>query len=211
MVEKTLVCAGRPILNAQDQIRRYCGLPWSGGEPETWGYEYYDSAPTGPGDEITPADFLPSAALHPGFGRDEMVFFRQRGGSESCQQWLAALPQGIDLADADDLTLDHLSELPQISEGIGLSIVSKVTHRKRPTLIPLFDQAIVDWYRPITGLRGEIAWSALVHSISADLAIDGNCSFLADVRGELGAELTGLVPSNLRLVDIAIWMDGRYA
>jgi hypothetical protein len=185
-------------------------LPWSGGGPETWAYELFDAIPTGPGDQITPADLLPSAALHPGFGRDEAVFFNT-GGAEACEEWLSGLPLNVDLADADEQTLDRLAELPQISEGIGLSIVSKVTHRKRPRLIPLFDRAIVDWYRTVTRLRGEAAWPALTQALKADMAMNENRRFFADVRGGLGLELRGPVPSDLRFVDIAIWMDGRGA
>ena len=197
-------------MSARNQIRRYCGLPWPGGEPESWAYEYYDSIPTGPGDQITPADLLPSAALHPGFGGDEMIFFNS-GGAEACEEWLSGLPLNVDLADADEPTLERLSELPRISERIGLSIVSKVTHRKRPLLIPLFDRAIVDWYRMVTRVRGEGAWPALIRALKADLAMDENRGYLSDTRDELALELSGPTPSDLRLVDIAIWMDGRGA
>lgn len=116
MAEETLVCAGRPVMSARNQIRRYCGLPWPGGEPESWAYEYYDSIPTGPGDQITPADLLPSAALHPGFGGDEMIFFNS-GGAEACEEWLSGLPLNVDLADADEPTLERLSELPGSLRG----------------------------------------------------------------------------------------------
>jgi hypothetical protein len=91
MNDVTLVCAGREIPNARDHVLRYCGLAWSGGDSETWAYEYFDAIPTGPGDLITPADLLPSAALHPGFGRDEAVFFNS-GGAEACEEWLSGLP-----------------------------------------------------------------------------------------------------------------------
>lgn len=208
MEEDTLVCAGRHITSARDQIRRYCGLSWLGGDPESWAYEFFDAIPTGPGDHITPADLLPSAALHPGFGRDEAVFFNG-GGAEACEEWLSGLPLNVDLADADEQTLDHLAELSRVSAGIGLSIVSKVTHRKRPRLIPLFDRAVVERYRLVTELRGEAAWPALIRALKADLAVEENGLFLADLREELARELSGPVPSDLRLVDIAVWMDGR--
>ena len=202
----TLECAGMSLPDARDQIRRYCSLAWSGGEPETWAYEYFDSVPTGPGDLVGPPDLLASAALHPGFGRSEMTWFNH-GGAESCEEWLSGLPRDVDLADADEGTIARLLELPRISEGIGLSALSKVTHHKRPRLIPLFDRAAVDRYRKVTGVRGEAAWSPLVGAMRADLAMDRNRRFLADVRGELARELTGPVPSDLRQMDIAIWMS----
>ena len=123
--------------------------------------------------------------------------------------WLSGLPQDVDLAEADEPTIDRLAELPSISVGIGLSIVSKVTHRKRTRLIPLFDRAVMDRYRLVTGLRGEAAWPALVRALKADLALDENRLFLTGLSKELAEELAGPVPSDLRLVDIAIWMDGR--
>jgi hypothetical protein len=208
MSDVNLVCAGRVIPDAKDRIRRYCGLVWSGGEPETWAYEYYDSIPTDPSDLITPADIIPSFAVSPGSGqagRDRALFFKGRGGA-ACEEWLAALPRDVDLADVDEPTLRTLAELPSISGGIGLAVVSKVTHRKRPRLIPLFDRALVDRYRQVTGLRGEAAWSALLNALRLDLSIESNRSFLAETRAELADELAGPVPSDLRLTDIAIWM-----
>ena len=208
MTELTLVCSGRPVRDAQNQIRRYCGLPWSGGEPETWAYEYFDSVPTGLGDLPGPPDLLAAAALHPGFGRPEMAFFND-GGAEACERWLAPLPSDLELADAGEGVLTHLATLPEIADGQWLSILSKVTHHKRPRLVPLFDRAIVDWYRPVTGVRGEAAWPQLVAAMHTDLAMEDNQYFLADLGEELAQELTGPVPSNLRLMDIAIWMAGR--
>jgi hypothetical protein len=81
-----------------------------------------------------------------------------------------------------------------------------VTHHKRPRLIPLFDRALVERYRKLTGVRGEAAWPSLVRTLRADLGLDGNRQFLKDVRAELTKELTGPIPSDLRLMDIAIWM-----
>ena len=208
MTELNLVCAERPVPDAWDLIRRYCGLPWSGGGPESWAYDYFDTVPTGPGNLPEPPDLLAAAALHPGFGRPEMTFFNA-GGAESVERWLALLPSDLDLADADDGVLGHLATLAEISDGDRLSIMSKVAHHKRPKLVPLFDRAIVDWYRPVTGERGVAAWPALVRAMSADLAQPDNRRWLARVRGELESELSGAVPSDLRLLDIAVWMNAR--
>jgi hypothetical protein len=139
-----------------------------------------------------------------------MTFFNG-GAAVACQQWLSHLPRDVDLADADKEILDHLIRLPEIGDGEWLSVLSKVAHHKRPRLVPLFDRAIVDRYRPMTGLRGIAAWPALARAMQADLANDENRGFLADVRDELAQELSGPVPSDLRLVDIAVWMDGRGA
>ena len=146
----TLECAGRSVVHARDQIRRYCGLAWSGGGTEVWAYQYYDTVPTGPDDDPGPPDTLAAAALHPGFGRPEMVFFNE-GGYQLLQYWLRVLPRDVDLADADPGCVAHLAQLSSLSEGKWLSVLSKVAHHKRPRLVPLFDRAIVDWYRPTPG------------------------------------------------------------
>ena len=209
MTDLTLVCAGRPVPDVLDQIRRYCGLTWSGGEPETWAYDNFDLMPTGPGDLPGPPDYLAAAVVHPGFGNAEMTFFRQGGGNEACEAWLSILPRDVDLADAHEETLDRLGGLSAVVDGHWLSITSKVAHHKRPRLVPLFDRAIVDWYRPVTGERGVAAWPALVRAMHSDLAMPDNRRWLALIRDELSRELRTAVPSNLRLIDIAIWMSGR--
>ena len=206
--ELTLLCAGRSVANAREQIRRYCGLPWSGGGPEVWAYQYYDTIPTGPDDDPGPPDTLAAAALHPGFGRREMVFFNKEG-YRLLKDWLTVLPQDVDLARADHRCVAQVAQLSSVTDGEWLSVLSKVAHHKRPRLVPLFDRAIVDCYRPITGIRGTAAWPALVREIRADLALPDNQRFLSDVREELARELSGPVPSDLRLLDIAVWMEGR--
>jgi len=208
MSQSELMCGGRPVPDAHDNIRRYCGLAWSSGEPESWAYEYFDTVPTGPGDLPGPPDLLAAAALHPGFGRPEMAFFND-GGAAACERWLAPLPSALDLADADEGVMSHLETLSEISDREWLSILSKVVHHKRPRLVPLFDRAITDWYRPVTGQRGVAAWPALVRAMHSDLALPDNRSWLAGVRKELVLELSGVVPSDLRLMDIGIWMSGR--
>jgi hypothetical protein len=40
----------------------FVGPACSGGDTETWVYEYYDTTPTGPSDSIDPGDLLASAA-----------------------------------------------------------------------------------------------------------------------------------------------------
>ena len=70
-----------------------------------------------------------------------MVWF-SGGGDQICESWLSGLPRDIDLAQTSEETVERLVELPLLCDGIGLSVVSKVTHHKRPRLIPLFDRAL---------------------------------------------------------------------
>lgn len=192
---KPLVCAGRLVPDAVDRIRRYCGIAWSGGGSEVWAYAYYDTLPTGPLNELGPADVLAASALHPGLSRADLEYFvvaRLR-----LEDWLAGLPD-VDLADAAEADVAGLRVLPTLTGGlVSLSLLTKVLHRKRPGLIPLCDRSVLDWYRPVTGARGEKAWPALLDALHADLANPDNDAVLATAPSGI---------RRLRALDIAVWM-----
>jgi hypothetical protein len=85
--------------------------------------------------------------------------------------------------------------------------LSKVLHRKRPWLIPLFDREVIDWYRPLTGQRRAIdAWEPLLHHLAQDLQT--NRDPLAEFRLVL-CMLHNVTVSDLRTIDIVIWMGAQ--
>jgi hypothetical protein len=200
-----LVCGDRSIPGYADNVRRYCGLTWSGGSAETWAFRYYEGVATCSGDAIEPSDVLACTALHPGLLHSDLAFFAER--ADALEAWLTTLPGDVDLADADDSTVAHVASLPDLTDEVGLSLLSKVAHRKRPRLVPLFDRAISDWYRPVTGIRGVAGWGKLVGALQQDLDEGNNRQVLADLHFELAGELETTLPSALRLADIAIWMS----
>ncbi len=193
-----LVCAGRPVPDAVDRLRRYCGLPWSGGGREVWAYAYFDTLPSGPPDELGPGDVLAAAALHSGLSRADLEYFVVARGR--LEDWLAGVAD-VDLADAADDEITALRLLPAQTGGlVSLSLLTKVLHRKRPGLIPLCDRAVLDWYRPMTGTRGEKAWPALVDALHADLTNGDNGAVLATAPAAIRP---------LRALDIAVWMGAN--
>ena len=70
-------------------------------------------------------------------------------------------------------------------------------HRKRPRLLPLFDRAVVDWYRPVTGQRAAAtAWAPLLAALREDLATPPNrTAILRDRR--INPLRTGRAAANL--------------
>jgi hypothetical protein len=200
-----LICAGRVVPDFEDRVRRYCGLWWSGGPPETWAYGYYDLLPSARlDDRIGRYDVLACAALHPGLSRDDLAFFAEQ--PDVINRWLHALPKDVDLADTNEQTMNHLATLSELVGATSLALLSKVAHRKRPRLVPLFDRAIADWYRPVTGERGVAAWPGLIEALRSDLRQPGNTKALSRFRVALDNELGAATPSDVRIVDIAIWM-----
>jgi hypothetical protein len=205
MSKPALWCADGWLSDPEDRVRRYCGLEWSGGEPETWAFQYFDRIPVGDPTQVEPVDVVACSALHPGIARDDLAYFDRH--ADDFVRWLGDLPNDVDLGDADDALVAKVSDLVVLSGTVGLSLLSKVAHRKRPRLVPMFDRAIVERYRRVTGQRGEQAWPSMVAAIQADLADDRNDPLLAKTSATVQAELGTTVPSSLRVLDIAIWMD----
>lgn len=208
-----IVAAGRPVPGAVDRIRRYCGLGWSGGPPETWAWHYFDAIETRHDDVVTPIDVLTAASLHPALSRTEMAFFREE--SPALRAFLADLPSDSRLAKVTDDILALLCSLPERFPTTSISLLSKVFHRKRPHLVPMLDRHIVDWYRPMTGERAMAqAWAPIVCALHAEHRDDQIAMALSsageDIEAELSASFGGRWRlSWLRAVDIAIWMEAR--
>lgn len=215
MDDLPITAAGREISDGLDRIRRYCGMAWSGGPPETWAWPYYDAIPSRDPARVDPVDVLCAAALHPGLARRDLAFFRE--SAADIESWLSGLPAGLRLWEISDAEVNHVVRLPESIRGASVSLVSKVLHRKRPELIPLIDRHIIDWYRPVTGKRaGAEAWEPLVRSMRDDQMDDAwrllMAMALMPIEEELwpGIDLDErLRLSWIRAVDIAIWMGSR--
>lgn len=210
-----MTIAGRDIPDALDPIRRYCGLTWSGGPPETWAWQYFDAVAADEDDVVTAVDVLCAAALHPGFSRADLAFFREKAPKVSA--WLSVLPAGLRLWQLSDELVEHICGLPDVLTEVSVTLASKVLHRKRPHLIPLLDRHIVDWYRPATQRRvAAEAWAAIVLAMRNEELDPGHRLSIAILAGTLESELwphldTRVRPhlSWLRIADIAIWMGAR--
>jgi hypothetical protein len=208
-VSTTLRFAGRAIEDAEDHIRRYCGLAWSRGTPETWAYPYYDLPPADPDPaHVNSSDVLRAAALHAGLSRANLAFFIENAAQ--LDSVLSGLPRSVDLSDADDSTISQIVALADLAEPgrAELSLITKVLHTKRRRLIPLLDRSLLDWYHPTISQRGAGAWAELVRAVHTDLSAPSNQTALDEIRLRLERDLASeLIPSALRLADIAVWME----
>lgn len=200
-VSAGLVLGGVTSPSALDHLRRYCGLPWSGGPPETWAFRYFDAIESDP-DRLDSIDVVSAAALHPGVSRDDLTFFHDR--RQDIEFWLHGIPLERQLGDAEGS--DELGELADFDPP-SFTLLTKVLHRKRPRFVPMVDRHVLDRYRPTTGERRALpAWPGLVDALRADLRL--NLVQLASISNALESEL-GQPVSPLRICDIVIWMDGR--
>jgi len=215
MQDLPFVAAGREVPRALDRIRRYCGLPWSGGPPETWAWQFYDVLGSDDPMHVSRTDVLVAAALHPGLSRDDLAFFHEQ--TAQIDRWVAALPTGLLLADASDEIVELLVALPAALPGPPLTLLTKVLHRKRPHLIPLLDRHVIDWYRPVTGQRAVTnAWEPVLLAMRDDLSERESrrtaAAMVSTIERELCSSLGDGQRSTLswlRALDIAVWMGSR--
>ena len=202
----TWVLAGRPLYDVTDAIFRYCGLPWSGGEPETFAFPFYDAVVRAPGEPAGPIDLLTCVALQPTIVPKDLSWFYEEGFA-LLNRWVDPLPLEADLIDADVRIIDHLCELPSLTDAVPLALLSKVAHRLRPRLVPLYEGTVGAHYRLKTGSRGESSWPRLVPEIANDLR--ENHQSILRTADRLGSHLGALTPSPVRLLDIVLFMEQR--
>lgn len=131
-------------------------------------------------------------------------------------QGVAGLPP-FPLQDADDSAIaavadlySVLDEAPYRGRGVRGTILSKVLHRKRPDLVPLYDSVIFEAYTASAIPRlAERTWvefmTLLCGAMRQDLLVEADrLSSLADLAVAAGANLTPL-----RLLDILVWSAER--
>jgi len=205
----SLILGERPLPHALRDISRYCGFSVGERPPEVWAYAYFDILPASDPDAVTAVDVLSTAALHPGLSKANLEFFVEQ--RDPLTTWL----RGVEDKDLSDADCDAMCRLDEVQSLIApgkteLALLSKVLHRKRPRLVPMFDRRIVDWYRPVLGVAGGKAWPLLTRRLRTDLASQRNIGGFTDIRASLAGELP-IVPSNLRLADIAIWMASSHS
>ncbi len=120
----------------------------------------------------------------------------------------------VALHEADDAVVDRVAALfavldraPYAGKGVRGTIISKVLHRKRPDLVPLYDSRIFESYTapgalPRTQDRGwQEFMGALLRQMRADLQAEQPAF---DRLEQLTAE-AGLPLTRLRILDLLVW------
>lgn len=111
-----------------------------------WAYPAYDSYPGHPGADVGRADLLAVSLLH-AHQKPVATYYSLEALLPVLNARLADPALRGSLADAEQSTVDALARLFGILDDyktnqVGLTKLSKVLHRKRPELIPLYDENI---------------------------------------------------------------------
>ena len=128
-------------------------------------------------------------------------------------QGVAELPQ-VPLEDADEATIAQVADLfavldqaPYAGKGVRGTIISKVLHRKRPDLVPLYDSRIFESYTAPGAIprAAHRTWREFMELLCTQMRDDLRAETeafdqLVGVAGDGGALLT-----RLRILDILVW------
>lgn len=198
--ETPLTAAGRAITNAGDLVQRHLGMS----DPqEHWAAPLYDN-PARSSNELRDEDLLATAALGVRVTKSSLAGFAR--ARPQLERALAQLPPGLSLAAADDVVIERIHTALTATE-LEPTTVAKLLHRARPRLVPPYDRATSDWYARGLSDRDAGRLPRLLHHIRDDLRQPSNAASLHTLQQLIATENDGaLVPSRLRLFDVAVWM-----
>ncbi|MGZ4620362.1 MAG: DUF6308 family protein [Frankiaceae bacterium] len=209
-----LAMGTREVLDAESLVAEYV-TPHKPGL--RYAYPYYDGLVTNNDNQtLCTGDLLAPALLGVSVSLDRMHTLTRL--MPLLQRSLDALSPGIDLASADEVTLDLVASLydplddPSVEDrDVKGSLLAKVLHRKRPSLVPLFDSKVRVFYQhescvppaPKLGRGWRDYMQLLLRAMQEDLRANAD-----ELR-----RLSRLVPpdgpplSPLRVLDIVVWMS----
>jgi len=199
------LCAGTLVVEQPDQLLLdYLDVR------NGYAYPAYDRLETNGSAELVDGDLLAPALI--GVHIDEGRFALLREMLPALEA-VADLPS-VPLQDADE---DHmlcvaglfgiLDEPRYAGRGVRGTIVSKVLHRKRPDLVPLYDSRIFEAYTAPGALprSTDRAWADFIAELCRQMRDDLRAEAEAfDALEQLAVE-AGAPVTRLRILDILVW------
>ena len=176
----------------------------------SWSFPAYDRLVTNGSATLVDGDLLAPVLIGTAVDRDRFLLLRELMPRIA---GVADLPP-VALQDADDDALAQVAALfsvlddaPYAGRGVRGTILSKVLHRKRPDLVPLYDSRIFESYTAPGAIErsSHRSWEAsmtlLLRQMRADLQAEAEAfDALERVARQAGAELT-----RLRILDVLVW------
>ena len=199
------LCAGTLEVEHPDQVLLDYLDPRNG-----YAYPSYDTLVTNGSAQLVDGDLLAPALMGVDLDRARFRLLREM---LPALEGVADLPP-VALQDADD---DHvlcvagifgmLDEPRYAGRGVRGTIVSKVLHRKRPDLVPLYDSRIFEAYTAPGALprSTDRSWQQFMALLCAQMRADLQAESDAfDELEKLAADADAPV-TRLRILDVLVW------
>jgi hypothetical protein len=199
------LCAGTLEVEHPDQVLRDYVDVRNG-----YAYPSYDRLITNGAATLVDGDLLAPALIGAEVDRGRFALLREMLPALAGIATLPAVP----LEQADGALVEQVADLfavldeaPYAGKGVRGTIISKVLHRKRPDLVPLYDSRIFESYTAPGGIERSThrSWrefmALLCAQMRADLQSEADAfDELIGIAGDAGALLT-----RLRILDILVW------
>ncbi len=199
------LCAGTLVVEQPDQL-----LLDHLDSRNSWSYPAYDRLVTNGSAALVDGDLLAPNLIGAEVDRSRFLLLRELLPRIS---GIAQLPP-VALQDAPDDVLDAVADLfgvldeaPYAGRGVRGTILSKVLHRKRPDLVPLYDSRIFESYTAPGAIERSLhrSWresmTLLLRQMRTDLT-EERAAFDTLVAV---AEAAGSPVTRLRALDILVW------
>jgi len=203
------LCAGTLVVEAPDQLLLdYLDIR------NGYSYPAYDTLETNGSSALVDGDLLAPLLLGAHVDSGRFALLREM---LPALEAVADLPD-VDLQDADD---DHvlcvaglfgvLDEPRYAGRGIRGTIVSKVLHRKRPELVPLYDSRIFEAYTAPGAIprTTDRAWQQFMLELCTQMRDDLRDEADAFAALERLAADEGSPLTQLRILDILVWRSAE--
>jgi len=205
VLDAVTLCAGTLVVEHPDQVLLDHLDPRNG-----YAVTAYDRLVTNSSAVLVDGDLLAPNLIGTEVDRDRFLLLRELVPRLA---GVADLPS-VGLHEAGDEVLDEvaglfavLDDAPYAGRGVRGTILSKVLHRKRPDLVPLYDSRIFESYTAPGAIERSIhrSWresmTLLLRQMRADLQAEAEAfEALTDVAQGAGVPLT-----RLRILDVLVW------
>ena len=199
------LCAGTLVVEHPDQVLLdYVDIR------NGYAFPSYDRLVTNGAATLVDGDLLAPALIGAEVDRGRFALLREMLPALAGVADLPAVP----IEGADDAAIGQVADLfavldeaPYAGKGVRGTILSKVLHRKRPDLVPLYDSRIFESYTAPGAIprAAHRSWREFMQLLCTQMRDDLRSEAdafdeLVGVAGDAGALLT-----RLRILDILVW------
>lgn len=204
-MEPIKLCAGTLLVEHPDEVLLDYVDPRNG-----YSYPAYDLLVTNGSPSLVDGDLLAPVLMGVHIDAGRFGLLREM---MPALEAVAELPD-VSLQDADD---DHvmcvaglfgiLDEPRYAGRGVRGTIVSKVLHRKRPDLVPIYDSRIFDAYTAPGVLPRSLdrSWQEFMRQLCSQMRADLQAEAAAFDELQEIAEDAGAAITKLRILDVLVW------
>lgn len=197
------LASGAVISRPFDLLRAFFAEEWA----------YYDGIADPSPSHIVPLDVVVTVSVNSFLNSASRIRSVHRGLAEVCDPLLAEISDDADLRSVASGPVVELLDAACQVKWVLVPVAAKVLHRKRPSLIPMLDTVVSDYYLRTAGrldlraAREDKRRAAATAQVPLDAFrhdLEDAWRRLGELRSALAGE--GWPVAELRILEVMIWM-----